>query len=93
MAFYRKLDNFSKLEAVSGMAALKHAGYTITDENATKLGIVVGTSEGALGMGCLFEENIASRVMHLVVPLTSLILYTTPLVDIYQFAQVLRVIM
>lgn len=61
MAFYRKLDNFSKLEAVSGMAALKHAGYTITDENATKLGIVVGTSEGALGMGCLFEENIASK--------------------------------
>ena len=56
MAFYRKLDNFSQLEAVSGMAALKNSGYTITDENATKIGIVVGTSEGALGMGCVFED-------------------------------------
>ncbi len=61
MAFYRKLDNFSKLQAVSGMAALKNAGYELNDENATKVGIVVGTSEGALGMGCLFEENIAEK--------------------------------
>ena len=61
MAFYRKLDNFSQLEAVSGMAALKNSGYTITDENATKIGIVVGTSEGALGMGCVFEDSIAEK--------------------------------
>lgn len=61
MAFYRKLDNFSQLEAVSGMAALKNAGYTITDDNATKIGIVVGTSEGALGMGCIFEDSIAEK--------------------------------
>lgn len=61
MAFYRKLDNFSQLEAVSGMAALKNSNYTITDENATKIGIVVGTSEGALGMGCVFEESIADK--------------------------------
>lgn len=61
MAFYRKLDNFSQLEVVSGMAALKNSGYTITDENATKIGIVVGTSEGALGMGCVFEDSIAEK--------------------------------
>ena len=61
MAFYRKLDNFSQLEAVSGMAALKNSNYEISDSNATKIGIVVGTSEGALGMGCVFEESIAEK--------------------------------
>lgn len=58
MAFYRKLDNFSKLQTVSGVQALKDSNIEVTDENATKIGIVVGTSEGALASGCLFEEAI-----------------------------------
>lgn len=61
MAFYRKLDNFSQLQAVSGMYALKNAGYEITDANATDIGIIVGTSEGALGPGCDFEMLIAEK--------------------------------
>lgn len=61
MAFYRKLDNFSQLQAVSGMDALKHAALEISDDNATDIGIVIGTSEGALGTSCLFEENIAEH--------------------------------
>lgn len=61
MAFYRKLDNFSQLQAVSGMYALKDAGYTVSDANATDIGIIVGTSEGALGPGCDFEMLIAER--------------------------------
>lgn len=61
MAFYRKLDNFSQLQAVSGMDALKHANLTVSDSNATDIGIVIGTSEGALGTSCLFEENIAEH--------------------------------
>lgn len=60
-SFYRKLDVFCQMEAASGMYALKNAGYTVTDENAFKTGIVVGTSEGALATGCLFEENIAAN--------------------------------
>lgn len=61
MAFYRKLDNFSQIQAVSGMYALKDASYTVTEENATRTGIVVGTSEGALGPGCDFEMLIAEQ--------------------------------
>jgi len=61
MNFYRKLDNFSQLQAVSGVAAIKDAKLEITDENATKIGIVVGSSEGALGTCCNFEESIAEK--------------------------------
>ena len=46
MAFYRKLDHLSQLQAVSGMDALKDAGYEVTDENAEQIGLIVGTSEG-----------------------------------------------
>ncbi len=61
MAFYRKLDRFSQLQAVSGMQALADGGYAVTDENAVDTGIVVGTSEGALGPGCDFEMLIAEK--------------------------------
>ncbi|MGM9969119.1 MAG: beta-ketoacyl synthase N-terminal-like domain-containing protein [Anaeroplasma sp.] len=61
MAFYRKLDNLSQLQAVSGMYALKDGEFTVTDCNATKIGIVVGSSEGALGTCLSFEENIAEK--------------------------------
>lgn len=61
MAFYRKLDHFSQLQAVSGMQALKNSGYTINDENATDIGIIVGTSEGALAPGCDFEMLVAEK--------------------------------
>lgn len=37
MSFYRKLDNFSQLQAVSGMEALKDADYAVTDDNATDI--------------------------------------------------------
>lgn len=60
-SFYRKLDHFSQLQAVCGMQALQNAGYTITEENAVKTGILVGTSEGALAPGCDFEELIAEK--------------------------------
>lgn len=61
MAFYRKLDRFSQLQAVSGMQALKDANFEINDENATDIGIIVGTSEGALAPGCDFEMLIAEK--------------------------------
>ncbi len=34
---------------------------SVNDENATHIGIVDGTSEGALGMGCQFEETLAEK--------------------------------
>lgn len=61
MAFYRKLDRFSQLQAVSGMMALRDGDYSVTDDNARDTGILVGTSEGALGSGCDFEANIAEK--------------------------------
>ena len=60
-AFYRKLDNLSKMQCISGMQALANAGITITDENDKKVGIVVGTSEGALSTCCSFQENIVEK--------------------------------
>lgn len=61
MAFYRKLDRFSQLQAVSGMYALKDGSYTVNDENATDIGIIVGTSEGSLSPVCDFEMLIAEK--------------------------------
>ncbi|MDD6733365.1 MAG: beta-ketoacyl-[acyl-carrier-protein] synthase family protein [Lachnospiraceae bacterium] len=61
MAFYRKLDKFSQLQAVSGMLALKNAGITVTDENATDIGIAVGTSEGPLSTVCSFQQEILEK--------------------------------
>lgn len=58
---FRKHDNLSKLQVVSGMNALKDANYVINDESATKIGIVVGTSEGALGTCLNFQANITEK--------------------------------
>ncbi len=61
MAFYRKLDKFSQLQAVSGMEALAHAGLTVTDENATDIGIVVGTSDGPISTVCDFQQDLVKK--------------------------------
>ena len=61
MAFYRKLDNFSQIQAVSGMSALKNAGLTVTEENATDIGIVVGTSDGPLSTVCNFQMDLTAK--------------------------------
>ena len=61
MAFYRKLDNLGQLQTVSGMRALKDANFTVTEDNAKQIGIIVGTSEGGLGATYDFEELIAEE--------------------------------
>ena len=61
MNFYRKLDHLSQLQAVSGMDALHDAKYEVNDENATRIGMIVGTSEGALGPSCEFQSIIAEK--------------------------------
>lgn len=60
MAFYRKLDKFSQLQAVSGMAAIKDAGLEINDANAADIGIVVGTACGPLSTICAFQRDLVS---------------------------------
>jgi len=58
---FRKHDNLSRIQVVSGMQALKNANITVTDENATSIGIVEGSSEGALGTCLEFTENIVEK--------------------------------
>lgn len=61
MAFYRKLDHLSQMQAVSGMDALHDAAYTVEDGNATDIGIIIGTSEGAVGPSCDFQSLITQK--------------------------------
>jgi len=61
MAFYRKLDNLGQLQTVSGVRALQDANFTVTEDNAKDVGIIVGTSEGGLGSTYDFEELIAEQ--------------------------------
>ena len=58
---FRKHDNLSRIQVVSGMQALKNANIEVTDENATSIGIVEGSSEGALGTCLEFTENIVEK--------------------------------
>lgn len=61
MAFYRKLDNFSQLQVVSGVSCLKDANFVVSEQNDKDIGIIVGTSEGALGSTYDFEALIAEH--------------------------------
>ncbi len=61
MAFYRKLDHLSQLQAVSGMDALRDGKLAVTEENARKIGMIVGTSEGAMGTSLEFQSHIAEK--------------------------------
>lgn len=61
MAFYRKLDHLSQLQAVSGMDALHDGGYEVNEQNAARIGMIVGTSEGALSPSCDFQQLIGEK--------------------------------
>ncbi len=61
MAFYRKLDKFSQLQAVSGMDALADASLTVDGDNATDIGIIVGTADGPVATVCNFEKELAAK--------------------------------
>lgn len=61
MAFYRKLDRFSQLQLLSGAMALENARLEITDENAEKTGIVIGTADGPMTEIALFQKNAVEK--------------------------------
>ncbi|MCD8391580.1 MAG: beta-ketoacyl-[acyl-carrier-protein] synthase family protein [Firmicutes bacterium] len=60
-AFCRKLDKFSRLQAVSGMAALSDAGLSVTEDNAEEIGIVVGTADGPLSTICDYQRDLLKK--------------------------------
>ncbi len=61
MAFYRKLDHFSRLQLISGMRALKSAGAEVTAQNENDIGIIIGTSEGPMSEIAGFQKNVVTN--------------------------------
>lgn len=61
LSFYRKLDRFSQLQAVSGMEAIENAGIKVTDENANDIGMIIGTANGPISTVYNFECDIAEK--------------------------------
>ena len=58
LAFYRKLDKLSQMQVVSGRACLKNAGVTVTDDNATDIGMIIGTADGPATDIVNFHEGL-----------------------------------
>lgn len=58
MAFWRKLDRFSQLQLISGMRALADANITVSDENSSDIGIIIGTADGPMTEIVNFQKNV-----------------------------------
>lgn len=58
MAFWRKLDRFSQLMLISGMRALSDANFTVSEENARDIGIIIGTADGPLTEIVNFQKTV-----------------------------------
>lgn len=50
LGFYRKLDRFSQMQVLSGVDALRDAGFTIDADNASRVGSTIGTADGPMAM-------------------------------------------
>lgn len=61
LAFYRKLDNLSTMQVVSGIEAITDAGFEVKDENAEDFGMIIGTGDGPLTTVYQFQEHISKE--------------------------------
>ena len=61
MAFFRKLDNFSLFQVVSGLEALKEAGIELEEGKEEDYGMIIGTGDGPLTTVYEFEDHIAKE--------------------------------
>lgn len=61
LAFYRKLDNLSTMQVVSGIEAINDAGFEVSDENAEDYGMIIGTGDGPLTTVYQFQEHISKE--------------------------------
>ncbi len=59
--FYRKLDKLSNMQVVSGRACLENAGVTVSTENETDIGLIIGTSDGPGTDIVNFHEGLISN--------------------------------
>lgn len=64
LAFYRKLDKLSQTQVVSGRACLKNAGVTVSAENETDIGMIVGTADGPATEIINFHEGLIKNGLH-----------------------------
>ena len=61
LAFYRKLDNLSLMQVVSGIEAIKDADVTFEDKDAEDYGMIIGTADGPLTTVYEFQEHISKE--------------------------------
>ena len=61
MAFYRKLDRFSKLQLLSGVKALADANVNMEEQDANAVGIVIGTADGPMKEIANFQKNVVEN--------------------------------
>ncbi len=62
--FYRKLDKLSQTQVVSGRACLADAGVTVTTDNETEIGMIVGTADGPATEIINFHEGLIKNGLH-----------------------------
>lgn len=58
LAFYRKLDKLSQIQVVSGRSCLADAGVTVSAENETDIGMIIGTADGPATDIINFHEGL-----------------------------------
>lgn len=61
MAFYRKLDRFSQMQVLSGVDALRDAGFTIDADNASRVGSTIGTADGPMAEITSFQKTVCEK--------------------------------
>lgn len=64
LAFYRKLDKLSQTQVVSGRSCLKNAGVTVSTDNETDIGMIVGTADGPATEIINFHEGLIKNGLH-----------------------------
>ena len=61
LGFYRKLDRFSQMQVLSGVDALRDAGFTIDADNASRVGSTIGTADGPMAEITSFQKTVCEK--------------------------------
>ena len=62
LGFYRKLDRFSQMQVLSGVDALRDAGFTIDADNASRVGSTIGTADGPMAEITSFQKTVCEKM-------------------------------
>ena len=61
LGFYRKLDRFSQMQVLSGVDALRDAGFTIDADNASRVGSTIGTADVPMAEITSFQNTVCEK--------------------------------